>query len=153
MTDEKPKMGRPVKFNTLEDLEEGIKAYFESCHTVLINKQGEIVKTADGKEVKYQSKPYTIMGLCNALDCDRKTLLNYQKDESKPDFFHAIMRAKAKCHEYAEEMLFDKGASRGAQFSLKNNYDWEDRVKQDSTHKIKGRAFRFVDKDPKAPEQ
>ena len=49
----------------------------------------------------------------------RQALLNYQ---GKKQFNDTITRAKSRVEEYAEQRLFDKDGSNGAQFSLRNNF-------------------------------
>ena len=49
----------------------------------------------------------------------RQALLNYQ---GKKEFNDAITRAKSVVEKYAEERLFDRDGSNGAQFNLRNNF-------------------------------
>ena len=121
-------MGRPLKFRTVEELQEKIDAYFESCWeevpvmtsrgTYLIRKNPET-----GEEelvtIRQQVKPYTITGLAIALDTTRETLLDY---EERDEFSDAIKKAKAQCEQYAEEQLFKAKNPAGAIFNLTNNY-------------------------------
>ena len=94
-------MARPfgtLKYNNLEDLQNGLDNYFDDCDT--------------------KGKPYTMTGLALSLNIDVKTLTNYgQKD----DYFPAIHRARQKCIAYAEDRLFDKDSVQGAKFTLTNN--------------------------------
>ena len=46
-------------------------------------------------------------------------MLEYQ---GKEEFVNTITRAKSRVEQYAEERLFDRDGSNGAQFSLKNNF-------------------------------
>lgn len=104
-------IGRPVKFNSVEELQQQIDAYF-----------------AERDEME---KPYTITGLALALDTNRQTLINY---EDKSDaFFDTIKRAKLKCENYAEEHLFVGKSVVGSIFNLKNNYGWVDRQEVNQT--------------------
>ena len=102
------RVGRPLKFETPEILDEKIQAYFKEC---------------DDKEI-----PYTITGLAMALDTDRITLINY---EEKPEFINTIKRAKTKIENAYEMRLIEKGRS-GDIFALKN-FDWTDRQEVDNT--------------------
>ena len=54
-------MARPKLYDSKEQMEKIINAYFESC---------------DEKE-----KPYTMSGLANALEMCRQSLINYSKWE------------------------------------------------------------------------
>jgi DNA-binding XRE family transcriptional regulator len=119
--------GRPLIFKSVEELDEAILGYFEKCE-----------KT---------NKPLTLAGLANALDVDRKTLLNYSHNE---EFFPSIKKAKSLCEQYAEEMLFQGRNVAGVIFNLKNNYeDWKD--KQEVDQNIKG-SISLTDLFNKAKE-
>jgi len=116
----KTKMGRPLKFETVKELQTKIDDYFKYCDTgnvkEIVTKSGEVI------EVK-ERLPYTLSGLADYLDIDRRTLLNYSY---KDNFFPAIMRARRKCERYSEEQLYT-GNDRGAKFGLINNYGWSDK--------------------------
>lgn len=106
----KNKGGRPKKYTDVQILEQKIKKYFEECEE--------------------KGKPLTMSGLAYSLDMDRKTLLNYSKDEK---FFPTVKKAKDRVEVYAEERLFFPNAT-GVIFNLKNNFNWED--KQELNHSI-----------------
>lgn len=98
-------MGRPLKYESAEEMQKAIEKYFVDC---------------DEKE-----KPYTVSGLAVALDTNRQTLINY---EEKDEFFDTIKKAKAKIEAYNEEMLYNKNIpTTGVIFNLKNNYGWQDK--------------------------
>jgi len=121
------KVGRPKKFKCVEDMKVLIDGYFESCfrEEKLYNKNGDVV----GFET-VQFRPFTITGLCIALDTNRENLLNYSKDD---EFFDTISHAKMKCHNYAEEHLYTAKNPAGVIFNLKNNYGWKDKTEQEVT--------------------
>ena len=97
------KVGRPLKFPSVEELQKKIDDYFHD-------------RDATGK-------PYTITGLALWLDASsRECLLNYQE---KDDYFDTITRAKLRCQEFAESQLYTAKSSNGAIFALKN-YGWSD---------------------------
>jgi hypothetical protein len=97
--------GRPLKYQSVEELEEAIEQYFAECDE--------------------QQKPYTVSGLAYALGTNRQTLLNY---ETKDGFIDTIKSAKAKIERFNEEMLYSKEVSTtGVIFNLKNNYGWKDK--------------------------
>ena len=105
-------MARPKLYSSVEDMKKIIDKYFEMC---------------DEKE-----KPYTMSGLAYALDMDRRSLLNYSKDEK---FFPTIKKAREKVEQQLEEnALMGKANSTFTIFNLKNNYGWRDtvEVKNDS---------------------
>lgn len=102
------KRGRPRKFSNSEIMQKKIDDYFAFC------------------DENY--KPYTICGLALALDVDRDTILNYQKER---DFFGTIKKAKLKCEKYAEECLYTGKNVAGVIFNLKNNYGWKDKIENE----------------------
>ena len=105
----KNKGGRPLLFKTVKELEKKIDAYFD----------------------EEKNRPYTITGLAVWLDCDRKTLTNY---EEKDKFFPTIKRAKTRI-----EAEIEKGALLGfynvtfSIFNMKNNFGWQDKQEIDTT--------------------
>ena len=126
----KKAVGRPPRYKSKEEIEEKIEEYFKEC-------EGEILKDDEGKPIfnKYgspvviQQRPPTVTGLALALGfTSRQALLNYQ---AKPEFVDTITRAKARVEQYAEERLFDKDGTSGAQFSLRNNFKGWDADKKD----------------------
>ena len=102
--------GRPLKFQTVEELEAKIADYFRERNTIEFYPNGDM-----------KPKPITITGLALALDTTRQTLINY---EVLPEFLDTISRAKLRCENYAEERLYI-GAATGPIFALKN-FDWKD---------------------------
>lgn len=96
--------GRPLKFESVEQMEEAINKYFKEC---------------DDKH-----RPYTVSGLANALDTTRQTLINY---EGREEFLDTIKKAKSKIEQFAEELLFVGNNTAGVIFNLKNNYGWKDK--------------------------
>lgn len=126
-------IGRPLKFKTIQELEEKIEKYFSDCNgreKDVILKNGQIAKICE-------PRPYTITGLALALDTSRETLLDYEEtyanrgetEEEKEywqSFSDAIKKAKLRCQNYAEEQLFSGKQATGSIFNLKNNYKWKD---------------------------
>ena len=117
--------GRPLKFTSVEELEEKIQQYFDECDSRVVTK---VTKQGDIVDVN-MPRPYTLSGLACYLDCNRQTLLNYSKQEK---FFGTIARAKEKCERFAEEQLYE-GNDRGAKFCLLNGYGWSDTQKLELT--------------------
>ena len=97
--------GRPLKFQTVEELQTQIDAYFDST----------------------PKEEWTITGLALALDTYRQTLLNY---EHKDGFMDAVKKAKLKV-ENSYEIDLKKSGRSGTIFALKN-FDWSD--KQELEH-------------------
>jgi len=151
-----PKMGRPKKFQSVEELEQMIQEYFESCflpktyekRVVDIDDDGKEVVSyvtspvlnKHGEEVFYQIRPFTVTGLAIALDTTRDLLLDYEKRPENAEFSDTIKRAKQRIHNYAEEFLFNGKNVTGAIFNLKNNYGWVDKTETDVTSKGKSIA-------------
>ena len=98
------KGGRPKKYTEVEIMQQKINKYFEEC-----NKNNE---------------PYTVTGLCLALDICRDTLLEYSKDKR---FSDTIKKAKLKVENYLERHLITDNSTTGIIFNLKNNFGWTDK--------------------------
>ena len=137
---EKHPGGRPLKFKTVEELDQAINAYFDLCdpHTEQrlveagVNDRGETI--FNKRAVLTEQKPYTVSGLALALGVTRQTLLNYRDRE---EYFDSIARAVQRCEAYAESQLYGPFAN-GAKFNLINNYrgehqDWTDKQSVDHT--------------------
>ena len=97
--------GRPLKFQSTEELEAKINAYFAS----------------------EPEERWTITGLALALDTSRETLCEYSE---RPEFVDAVKRAKLKV-ENAYELSLRKNGRAGDIFGLKN-FGWRDQ--QDLNH-------------------
>lgn len=115
------KMGRPLAFETVEDLEEKIDAFF-------VSDDAYIISYADGQEQKTFAP--TVSGLALFLDVDRKTLINY---EAKEEFFHTIRKAKSRIESHIEKKLYGNNVT-GLIFNLKNNFDWKDKSEINQTN-------------------
>lgn len=106
MSTDKQKIGRPLKFKTVKELQDKIEEYFN---------------TVDIKD-------WTITGLALALDTYRQTLLNY---EEKDEFVDTIKKAKQMV-ENSYEIDLKKYGRTGTIFALKN-FDWKDKTETDVT--------------------
>lgn len=118
-------MARPMMYKTVDELQKAIDAYFESCEgRPLRDDDGHVLTDKHGNPVIVGEKPPTVTGLALALGFSgRQTLLNYQ---GRKAFVDTITRAKSRCEAYTEGRLYDRNGSRGAEFSLKYNFRWED---------------------------
>lgn len=96
-------MARPKLYNSVEQMQKDIEKYFNDCDD--------------------NARPYTMSGLAYALNMDRKSLLNYSKDEM---FFLTIKKAKQRVEQQLEESLYRLGNNSGIIFNLKNNFNWKD---------------------------
>ena len=117
--------GRPPRYKNKAEIEALIEAYFIECRD--------------------QQRPPTVTGLALALGfTSRQALLNYQ---AKREFVDTITRAKSRIEQYAEERLFDRDGTAGAQFSLKNNFTGWNREKEidaESTEKLIERVGQLL---------
>lgn len=140
-------MARPLKYETVQDLQAAIDEYFLAC-------EGEMLKDDDGKPVLNKwgepvmlgRKPPTVTGLALSLGfAGRQALLNYQ---GRAAFKDTILRAKSRCEEYAETRLFDKDGSNGAKFSLSCNFGWSDNSNtQSQNKKDPSKLFEALERD------
>lgn len=129
------KVGRKLKFKTVEKLEEAIKEYFDNCDNRLI--QGYDNK--NNEQFAYISpEPYTMSGLAYALDMDRRSLLNYGK---RGQFFPTIKRARRRVATDVERRLMEGKNAAGAIFNLKNNFGWKDESQVKNTHKFENPIY------------
>lgn len=124
-------VGRPPKYKSKEEIEEKIEQYFKDCEGhALTDNEGNTVYNKWGYPVIVDRKPPTVTGLALALGfTNRLSLLNYQ---GKKEFVNTITRAKSRVEQYAEERLFDKDGTSGAQFSLRNNFKGWNAEQQDN---------------------
>lgn len=138
-----PAFGRPLKFQTVADLEKAINAYFESLYEPMFDMWGNPIKNKETGEPRMRkSQVATVTGLAVALETTRETLMDYEngkhdgKDESLSDeqiaenkqiddFSDTIKKAKLRIYADTEQQLYG-GKAIGAIFSLKNNYGWRD---------------------------
>ncbi len=124
MAKTKPKkIGRPVKWETPEAVQEVIDKYFIDC--------------------KADERHPTVTGLALELDLTRQGLINY---EAKGDFLDTIKKAKQRVQIAVEETLMGGRAPVGAIFNLKNNFGWVDKTETAITGKVE-MNFNFGGKD------
>jgi hypothetical protein len=140
---EPKKIGRPLKFKTVEELDEKIQAYFKSCFDFardmwgnrLIDKESKDKNIVDGEGkpvfLMKQVKPFTVTSLAVYLDTYRDVLIDYETGNyDNPDiskdineqFSNTIKKAKSIIYAYAEEQLFIGKNAAGVIFNIVNNY-------------------------------
>lgn len=142
------KVGRPKKWETVEELEEQIQAYFNSCFMVKTERikikdpetggtewVDSVAKDREGNDIYIQIKPFTVTGLAVALDTTRDVILDYENKPENAEFSNTIKKAKQMIQQYAEDYLFNGKNPTGAIFNLKNNWGWVDRRETDLTTK------------------
>lgn len=112
------KVGRPLKYKTVEELQEVIDAYFA------LNPE----------------RP-TVTGLALHLGFNsRKSFYNY---EERPEFLHTIKSATLRIESMHEANLYN-GASTGSIFWLKNR-EWTDKQEQVHSGELQPIRFEIVD--------
>ena len=115
--------GRPLKFESAEELQTKIDAYFKKC-----DETGEY---------------YTMSGLAYALETDRALLCRYEK---KDEFYNTIKNAKRKI-----ESQFEQRALSGQYnptisiFLMKNNFGYVDKQEQEIKVTEKTKAEKLSD--------
>lgn len=120
--EEKKGRGRPLMYETPEEMQKVIDRYFKRCegHKKMKPDKSGYICDKYGVPLLFDAKPPTITGLALALGLSgRQALLNY---EGREDFVDTVTRAKSRVEEYAETRLFDKDGAAGAKFSLANNF-------------------------------
>lgn len=124
----KKTVGAPPKYKTAAEMQEKIDTYFADCEGELLQDENGPVLDKFGNEIYLHQRPPTVTGLALALGfASRQALLNYQ---GRKEFNDTITRAKARCEQYAEERLYDRDGTHGAQFSLRANFGWNDKPKE-----------------------
>lgn len=131
--------GRPPKYKTAQEMQEKIDAYFTYCKgTPLTDDSGTVMTDKYGNPIILDAHPPTITGLALWLGfASRQALINYQ---GRKPFNDTVTRAKSRCEAYAEERLFDRDGTNGAQFSLKCNFGWNEKPDADA-----GEGVQIVD--------
>jgi len=125
-------MARPLKYKSVEKLQEAIEQYFRDCEGhVFTDDEGQAVLDKFGRPVIMGQKPPTVTGLALALGfTTRLSLINYQ---GRKEFMNTITRAKSYIEAYTEGRLFDRDGVHGAKFSLVNNFKgWRDKPEDDT---------------------
>lgn len=123
--------GRPPIFTTVEELESKIDEYFAYCDNRI--RQVYSAKSEGVIEV-LDPAPYTMSGLAVFLGMDRRSLLNYSKNEK---FFPTIKAARDKVEVDVEERMNDKQTfTPGLIFNAKNNFDWKDKSEIDQNIRL-----------------
>lgn len=122
-TTQKHAGGRPLAFQSVEELQTKIDEYFAYCD----NKTKEIHSEKLGDMIVPDPEPYTMSGLAVSLGIDRRTLLNY---ESKDEFFPTIKKAKARVEADLDRRMNTKETfTPGNIFTAKNNFGWKEEGK------------------------
>jgi len=86
----KEKVGRPLAFNSAEELERKIDEYFNSDDAYLISSDETKIYTP------------TMSGLALHIGVDRRTIVNYTKKE---EYFPTIKKARARIESHYESLV------------------------------------------------
>lgn len=100
--------GRPRKFQSPEEMQAVLDAYFSECEA--------------------QSRPLTVTGLAMALGLTKPGMRNYLKRSGYSD---VLLRARLRVEAYCEERLFDKDGYSGARFVLMTCFRWRTSAEQE----------------------
>jgi hypothetical protein len=130
MSEDKNAGGRPLKYQTAEEMQKVIDDYFDYCDNRI---KYVFSKVRDEAVEMIAPEPYTIAGLAYHLDMDRRTLLDYS---NRDEFLPTIKRAKSRVAMDVERRLME-GAGAGAIFNLKNNFGYTDVSQVDGTQEIR----------------
>lgn len=110
--------GRPVKFETVEQMNTLVDGYFAS-------------EDARAKENGWKLPIYTMSGLALALGLSRQSLINYRE---KDEFLDTLKEATQRVEAMVEMRLQTGVAQTGHIFNLKNNFaGWKDTVHNESS--------------------
>lgn len=122
----------PAKWTDPAKMADAIDAYFTECEgKLLTDEDGKALLDKFGRPVIVGAKPPTASGLAYHLGFKtRRSLLDYK---GKKPFKDVIERAKLRLQVYTEERLYDRDGQRGAEFSLKYNFDGKEADPKTST--------------------
>ena len=99
--------GKPRAFTSVDQLQDGIKAYLVDCEE--------------------KERPLTVSGLAADLEVNRETIFAYQRGTYGEEYSDPIKKVVQKIEsEHAEGLLSGKLNTTGAIFTLKNNHGWKD---------------------------
>lgn len=138
------KVGRPLKYKTVKELQSVIDEYFAYCDnrtkSMYVKELGDNIQISD-------PAPYTMSGLALAIGLSRQGLLDYS---NRDEFLDTIKTARAKVENDVETRLLDGKAPAGAIFNLKNNFGWRDKSEVDNKVSIETPILGGMSKDVSA---
>ncbi len=121
-------MARPRKFNTVEEMQEAIQAYYD--------------------KQEQRGKPLTIQGLALALGfLTRQSLLDYEgyTDANDKEYLDTIKKARLHIENYKLEGLLSGDLNTtGVIFDLKNNHGHTDKKAVDVDHTTGGDKIQSI---------
>lgn len=145
------RMGRPLKYKTVEELRARIEDYFTYCAGELLkDDDGNAVTDKYGAPIRINVHAPTVTGLARFLGFkSRQALINYQ---GRKAFTDAVSEAKMRIEEYAEERLYDRDGVQGAKFTLCNNFGWSEKPEADADSEILHKLDEMIEGIGRAAE-
>jgi hypothetical protein len=127
-------VGRPSKFNTVEELQEEIDKYFNEHKPDFIKDDtGKLIFNKQGQPI-IQLNPPTITGLALALGfVSRQSMYDYEKHE---EYSYTIKNARLKCENWVEEQSFSGNVPPAVGIFALKNYGWRDTQEIEHSGKI-----------------
>ncbi len=111
-------------FKTPKQLQKLIDGYFKSLEPEFVyDAEGNMIFDKSGAPVMTERKPATLASMAYAIGLSSKNELN-ELEESE-EFGETVRRALLRTEAYIERMLFDKAASGGAKYLLKESFGYE----------------------------
>lgn len=120
-------------FKTAKQLQKLIDSYFQSLEPEFVyDREGNMLFDKAGAPVMTERKPATVASMAYAVGLSSKSELT--ELEENDEFRETVRRALLRTEAYIERMLFDKSASGGAKYLLKESfgYEQEDDLSQES---------------------
>ena len=122
--------GRPLKFETPEEMQIIIDEYFNSCEPEIIKINDEIMRDSKGLPI-YKMNPPTITGLALHLGFEsRQSIYDY---EDRKEFSYTMKTARLKCENFLESHGISGEIPPSISIFMLKNYGWTD--KQEIEHK------------------
>ena len=111
-------------FKTPKQLQKLIDNYFKSLEPEFVyDNDGNMIFDKSGAPVMTERKPATLASMAYAVGLSSKTELT--ELEENEEFGETVRRALLRTEAYIERMLFDKTASGGAKYLLKESFGYE----------------------------
>jgi len=114
-------MGRPVKYETVAQMESIIDRYFDECFVNAFGTNLDSGELPEGYIFMTEDIQPTVTGMALALNMTREGLIYY---EGKADFADTIKKSKARIEAHLEQRLFGQSVA-GVIFNLRHNYGWK----------------------------
>ena len=121
-------VGKHRKYQNPAELEKRVEEYFNSCVGYAYDQDGHMIKDEKGVPIKVPIKPYTMSGLAYHIGLSTKTLSRYEivsrAGDIPPEYAEIVLKARQRIETYAEEQIYTRDGSRGAQFVLASGFKW-----------------------------